>query len=175
MKFIPQIIANGSFDFWKSKDFQKLVNFDNVSQTEQDRIFNELEVSVLGLFILKYSHLEKQAIDSFLELMKEVGIEKKHLNTWKKLIDRRLKDYMEHYQIALDQTEKFKELNEVETRVIWSRIETITIDCLSHIRRGDPIEGDPLWKLLREWFLMLDLAFEKIMNDSKINIALGKS
>lgn len=41
-------------------------------------------------------------------------------------------------------------------RTIWARIETITIDCLSHIRRGDVKEDDPLWKLLRKWIITLD-------------------
>lgn len=175
MKVLGVLISQGSFDFWQDEKFRKLVDFDKISQTEQDRIFNELEVSVLGLFVLKFPHLEEQGVESFMELMREVGIADEFLKTWQELIDLRLKEYTEHYQLAIDETKDFDELRNKEERVIWSRIETITIDCLTHIRRGKVKKGDPLWKMLREWFLMLDFAMSKIVKDLKLDIPQATS
>lgn len=175
MHIVGQIIANAAFSFWQEEKFRMVVDFDKISQTEQDRIFNELEVSALGLFVLKYNHLEEQGVEAFLGLMKEVGIQEQFLKTWEQLIDLRLKEYIEDYQTAINETKNFDELKNKEERVIWSRIETITIDCLTHIRRGDVKEGDPLWKMLRGWFMMLDLAFNKVVQDAKLDIPAGKS
>jgi len=38
----------------------------------------------------------------------------------------------------------------------WVRIETITIDCLTHIRRGKVEKDDPLWKLIRKGLTTVD-------------------
>jgi len=41
---IAQLVANSAFEFWQRKDFRLYVKFHALSQTEQDRMFNELEV-----------------------------------------------------------------------------------------------------------------------------------
>ncbi len=175
MKVLGVLISQGSFDFWQDEKFRQQIDFEKISQTEQDRIFNELEVSVLGLGILKYPHLEEQIIDSFMDLMQEVGIQKEFLDTWRQLIDLRVREYTEDYQTAINETKDFKELKNKEERVVWSRIETITIDCLTHIRRGKVEKSDGLWKMLRDWFLMLDFAMEKIVKDLKLDIPQATS
>ncbi len=53
---IAQMIAQESFNLWERKDFRMYINFDNIDQTEQDRIFNELEVSLLGLYVLHFDY-----------------------------------------------------------------------------------------------------------------------
>jgi hypothetical protein len=135
-------------------------------------MFNELEVSVLGLFILHLdsalktvqdeqkivlSALQKDLASGFLQLLSSTGIEKKFIDQWKILIDMRLKEYREDFKTATKASEKMREFREEEAlRNVWARIETITIDSLSHIRRGEVKEGDPLWKLLRKWYITLD-------------------
>lgn len=46
--------------------------------------------------------------------------------------------------------------DEASLRIVWARIETLTIDCLTHIRRGNVKKDDPLWTLLRKWFIRMD-------------------
>ena len=170
---LAQVVASSSFEFWKRKDFQLYVDFGNLPQTEQDRMFNELEVSVLGLFFLHFDYavlaadkeykaalkfLQKEIIAAFLTLFRDLKIEEKFVKQWEELIDMRLKEYGEDFKIAFKESSQMAEFkgDEEDLRFAWARIETITIDCLTHIRRGKVEEKDPLWKLLRKWLITLN-------------------
>lgn len=171
-KNLAQVVASSSFEFFQRKDFRLYVDFNNLSKLEQDRIFNELELSVLGLFILSFDHviettsvpeqkivfssLQKDLPSAFLQIFVELGIEKKFIDQWKTLIDMRLSEYRKDMKTALEESSKWREFkNEKQSQANWAQIETITIDCLSHIRRGKVEEKDPLWKLLRKWLITL--------------------
>ncbi|MDO8499000.1 MAG: hypothetical protein Q7S44_04410 [bacterium] len=68
---VAEIVAQASYDLWKDEEFRKMVNFETLSQTEQDRIFNELEVTLLGLVFLQAEQqpllldTQKKVIDAF--------------------------------------------------------------------------------------------------------------
>lgn len=170
---LAESVASLAFEVWSRKDFRLFVNFHNISQTEQDRIFNELEVSILGLLILKFDdgilrkdkefglmleYFENKLIEGFLNLFRNLKLEEKYIKQWKMLIDMRLAEYRKDYKIATKESKKVKEFdkNEESLKISWARIETITIDCLTHIRRGNVEEKDPLWKFLRKWFINLE-------------------
>lgn len=170
---LAEAIASFAFDVWSRKDFRLFVNFPNISQTEQDRIFNELEVSILGLLILKFDdsisrkdkefalmleYFEDKLIQGFINLFRNLKVEEKFVKQWKILIDMRLVEYRKDYKIAIKESGKMKELDKKEEslKISWARIETITIDSLTHIRRGSIEEKDPLWKFLRKWFINLE-------------------
>lgn len=174
-----EIIAQSSFDLWQNKDFRNLVNFDSISQTEQDRIFNELEVSTLGLFVLNldnavqnskldetelfYSKLSKAVIEGFLNLYKKLNLPQEAISEWRILIDMRLEEYRKDFKIALKESEKIKEVKtDPELGALWAKVETITIDCLSHIRRGDVKKEDPLWRMIRKWLTQLEVILDKL-------------
>lgn len=181
---LAQVVASAAFEFWQRKDFRLYVGFENLSQTEQDRMFNELEVSILGLFVLQLESMEarspeeekktvfrmlkKDITSGFIQFMADQGIQKQYLSIWQKLIDMRLKEYRTDLQTALSESKSWKEFQgDEETRVTWARIETITIDCLTHIRRGNVQKDDPLWKLIRKWLISLDAQLQPI---AKINV-----
>lgn len=182
-KGIAQLAANSAFEFWQRKDFRLYVDFPHLSQTEQDRMFNEFEVSVLGLFYLQLEGamaetdkdyavvlriIRDEMVDGFLEIMSEAGVEKRYVKQWKVLIDMRLKEYQEDLKLAKKESSKWDEFKgDEDARMVWARIETITIDCLSHIRRGDVKEGDPLWKLIRKWLVTLDTQLHPIIEHAK--------
>lgn len=173
-----QFLAHASFDFWEQNEFRKLINFDSITQTEQDRIFNELEVSVLGLFVLNldyailhskadeqelfYSRLRGAMIEEFLNIYKKLGIEKRFLEQWRVLIDMRLEEYRTDFKIAQKESKKLKDFEDEELKGVWAKVETITIDALTHIRRGDVKKDDPLWRFLRKWFTSLEATFDKL-------------
>lgn len=175
---LAQYIAQSAFEFWERKDFRLYVKFHTLNQTEQDRMFNELEVSVLGLFILTLDDgmknpdeakkimigtIQKGLVSSFLSILKDTGIEEKYVKVWEELIAMRLKEYRRDLKLARKTSASWKELGDDEQmRGAWSRVETITIDCLTHIRRGDVKEGDPLWKLLRKWLITLHATIDQI-------------
>ncbi len=180
-KNLAQVVASSSFEFFQRKDFRLYVDFNNLSQTEQDRMFNELELSVLGLFILHFEHavlssekeeqrlvfkaLGKDLASAFVQLFIDLGIEKKFIDQWNMLIDMRLKEYREDFEAAMKESSGWKEFkNETQqTKITWARIETITIDCLTHIRRGKVEEKDPLWKLLRKWLISIEAQIAPMM------------
>lgn len=182
-KNLAQFVASTSFEFWQRKDFRLYVNFPNISQTEQDRMFNELEVSALGLIHLNLRDgvtvgkkgqaevlkiLDREVVESFLGIMHDAGIQKKFLSQWEKLIALRFKEYEGDLVIARKESKKWEELGKDEQiKNSWSRIETITIDCLTHIRRGKVEEKDPLWKLLRQWCITVDTTVSPIIQLAK--------
>ena len=169
---IAQVIPSASFEFWERKDFRLLVDFNRLSHTEQDRMFNELEVSLIGLFDLHLTYiasiaqpefkkvftlLQKELITSFISVMSQHGVELKHINIWQALIDIRLKEYWKDYRVVLKEASSWEEFAGNDAmRLHWARIETITIGCLQHIQQGNVNKNDKLWKLLRLWFITLD-------------------
>lgn len=173
---LAQVVASSSFDFWQRKDFRLYVNFENITQTEQDRMFNELEVTILGLYTLHLDYallvtakdyriviqaLQKEIVSGFLQLFLDSGVEQKFVKQWKMLIDMRFKEYREDYNTALKKSLFMKEFKrEEELRIAWARIKTMTIDCLTHIRRGKVEEKDPLWSLIRKWLITLDTSLQ---------------
>lgn len=179
-KNLAQFVAHSSFEFFQRKDFRLYVDFNKLSQTEQDRMFNELELSVLGLFILHLDHaisftqkeeqvlvfkaFRKDLAPAFVQLFIDLGIQRKFIDQWNVLIDMRFKEYRKDFEIAMKESSGWKELkNENQkTKITLARIETITIDCLTHIRRGDVKKDDPLWKLLRKWLITLDAQISPI-------------
>ena len=165
-------ISQSGFEFWQDSEFRKLVSFDSLSQTEQDRIFNEVVVTGLGLLVLYldgavaeitltkhqvyFDQLQKDSLKFFISYLEEIGIPKKFVKIWQKLIDMRLEEYREDYQLALGESSNWKEFKgDLKMRKTWAQIETVTIDGLSHIRRGKVKKDDPLWKMLRFWLLGL--------------------
>src|SRR3989344_1919097 len=149
---LAEAIASFAFDVWSRKDFRLFVNFPNIPQVEQDRIFNELEVSILGLLILKFDdgilrkdkefglmleYFKNKLIEGFLNLFRNLKVDEKYIKQWKTLIDIRLAEYRKDYKIAIKESRRMKEFekNEESIKISWARIETITIDCLTHIRR----------------------------------------
>jgi hypothetical protein len=178
-KRLAKYVASVSFEFWQRKDFRLYTNFAKLSQTEQDRIFNELEVTILGLFVLRFDYalgftddafkpviktMRREIVESFIMMFVELGVEKKYVDIWRKLIDMRLKEYREDLKIAMKESEDMPEFKGDEVlRSTWARVETITIDCLTHIRRGNVEEGDPLWKLLRKWVMVQDARLNELV------------
>ena len=181
---IAVLIAQRSYALWNGKEFRKLVSFESISQTEQDRIFNELEVTGLGF--LQF-HLQERAVSTgdesqskfyeelgervpvqFVENLRELGVSRKHVSLWRKLIKMRFQEYAEDLKLSYLGSARWKELQGKNTwfKSIWARIETLAIDSLHHIRRGKTDPHDPLWKVLRKWLAELEkdltLLFRKL-------------
>ena len=165
-------IANSGFALWQGKDFRSLVDFDKLSQTEQDRIFNEIEVTGIGLLVLyldsaiseivltehqrSFDELREASINFYIDYLTEIGVPKKFVKIWRQLIDMRTEEYRQDYQTALKESVNWKEFQgDLKLRKMWAQIETLAIDGLHHIRRGKTKTNDPLWKLLRFWLLSI--------------------
>lgn len=177
---LVKIIAQASYDLWENNNFREIIKFDSLSQAEKDRIFNELEVSILGLFILqvdsdrklsifldqKHTLLKfhKYLIIGFLDLYNNLNIEEIFIKQWKKLIDIRMEEYYKDFKLLLGESKSMKEFkkDDDEFKIIWARVETITLDCVSHIRLGKLDPQDPLIKFLQKWIVTFDTSFSKL-------------
>ena len=172
-KKLVEITSHSGFRYWKEEEFRKLVDFDNISQTEQDRIFNEIICSGLILAMMtlddissKNLALERKIVlsrvrdaipEGYTNTLKSLGVERKFVRIWKKLIDLRKNEYFKDLTLAKNETlaaEEFREYPEVKH--VWARIETIAINTLHHIRRGKTSPKDPLWRSLRLWLISLE-------------------
>lgn len=174
-KNLSQVIAEMSFKFWKEDKFRRFIDFERMSQTEQDRVFNELEVSALGLWLLKLDIIHEEStydddkkmiekirtglIAGFLKLYEDLGIESKFIKDWKTLIDMRLRQYRSDYKLLLSELKKNKDHKD-DAKVL-AMVQTIILDCVSHIRRGELEQDDPIIKLVRLWVLTLNKMFEE--------------
>ena len=173
---IAQIVPEVSYLLWQKTEFREMIDFNSISQTEQDRIFNELEVSFLGLFHLYLENLifqidnkeEAEVLEGikaslskgFLAIMTGLGIEEEFIKQWSDLIEMRLKEYQTGFKYLMENSKNIKEFEKNEgQKVVWARIETVTIDCISHIRHGKMEEKDPLKKYLQDWLTGVDQLF----------------
>ncbi|OGE74191.1 MAG: hypothetical protein A3I07_01420 [Candidatus Doudnabacteria bacterium RIFCSPLOWO2_02_FULL_42_9] len=142
-----------AFDLFRNIDFRSEINFDSLSQTEQDRIFNELVVTALCLVYFQTETLINFHEDFFREYLKEVkngiltaykeilksfGIEEKFLIDWDKLLQLRLDEYRRDFN------EHRHELPDVEEHNPW--ILVTAVGGFDHITRGRGQSDDPAYR-----------------------------
>ena len=178
---LAEIVAKISLTLYQKDDFRELISFEEISRPEQERIFNELQVSFLGLMVLYLENLEsdlkeqlvlnntnlsiskinESLISGFLEIYREIGIDEKFVKMWEALIEMRLTEYRNDYKIALKESKNLPNFKKGDERlaVRWARTETLTIDCATHIRKGKFPLKDPLRKCLMEWFINTESIF----------------
>lgn len=166
-----------AYQVFINPDFRELVNFEQQSQVEQDRIFNELVVTaIIYLMLIVDSRLKCEQIipdrirfwmklldlvpDLYVDYLKGLGIAGQHLDIWKKLIDLRWKEYQEEQKNTRSAwTMEFAEhpdkavLNDLAVR-----LETVTVGVIFHITRGKANlnADDPLRRHLRTWLGTLE-------------------
>lgn len=62
---LAQASAASAFDVFRNRQFRRLARFDQLSETEQDRIFNELVVASLVLIMLILEAPDLRVADEF--------------------------------------------------------------------------------------------------------------
>ncbi|MFZ5365971.1 MAG: hypothetical protein ACOZBZ_01630 [Patescibacteria group bacterium] len=166
---LVQAASNQAFKLFRDKKFREFAEFEKLDKTEQDRIFNELVVSYLVLLMLTLEapdlHGEQELKEYFLivkdeipkahlDYLKDLGIEKRYLEDWKKLIQMRYDEYssdkLEARKAAMEIESKEKELT-VEGLAdiqLFLPVQTVAIGCHHHILRGKTEGKDELFKLI---------------------------
>ena len=157
-KHITEIIAQESFKLFQDKKLRKLTNFEEIDQTEQDRIFNEIVVTGISLAILMFETLAKMASGSvkqhYLELqietasrysnwLKEMGTPQDLADIWKELIKLRTDEYRKDYEEYKDQIGSPWQTNP------WLFV--VAIGGFHHITRGKGKPSDELFKIVIQW------------------------
>lgn len=173
-------VVHSAFRVYKDEEFRDQFNFFSLDKVEQDRLFNELEITALCflLFILdsanEWARFEKvifwqkvrqRVIKDFLNWLKELKIPSQHTLLWRKVIKMRYNEYREDwpkiYQVAGLADPKFIKSNKERRKKGYVRIMTIAIGALYHLRRGKTSPKDAFFKELRTWLEVLNSQLEE--------------
>lgn len=186
---LSQAAASAAYHFFKDKGFRKLAGFDRLSQTEQDRIFNELVVANLVLFMLVFEAPDLRVADeqrgyltgvtkripqAYVKNLKELGIEAKYLKDWKKLIDMRYEEYARDRHdvraaaMELESKERTLNMDSLSKIQILVPVQTVAIGCHDHICRGKTAGKDDLFKLILQSLTQFYFEFRMKIEGVKI-------
>jgi hypothetical protein len=194
--------ASGSaFQLFKDKKFRQLAGFEKISQTEQDRIFNELVVAfvVLIMLILEapdlrvdrgfhgyLSDLIKKIPKAHHDYLRVSGVKKKHLREWKKLITIRYEEYARDKHdvraaaMQIEASEKGLDLDDLSKIQMLVPVQAVAIGCHHHICRGETDGQDDLFKAtlreLSKFYVQIRLHLEggKITPFTRARVALKR-
>ena len=182
---LTQAAAQSAFGLFREKEFRRLASLERLSQTEQDRIFNELMVAflVLNMLLLEAPDLkvEKESRDylatvgktilkAHVEHLKTLGVEADHLRDWEKLIAIRYEEYARDRHdvraaaMELESAEKKLDLHDLAKIQLLVPLQAVAIGCHHHICRGETKGLDELFKLtlksLSAFYVELRIRFE---------------
>lgn len=165
---LAQAAAGSAFHLFRDKQFRQSAGFDQLSQTEQDRIFNELMVAGLVLIMLVseapdlrvaeefrgyLSKLSQKIPQAHLDRLKTLGVETRYLRDWKKLINLRYDEYArDRHEVRaaamqIESSEKALDLDDLSKIQMLVPVQTVAIGCHHHICRGETKGRDELFKL----------------------------
>lgn len=165
---LAEAAAGAAYELFYDKEFRRLANFERLSQTEHDRIFNELVVSFVVLIMLLVeapdlrvsrefkdylAGLSKAVSKAHVESLRKLGIESTHLRDWEKLIAMRYEEYArEKHEVRaaamkIESSEKGLDLDGLSKIQLLVPVQAVAIGCHHHICRGDTTGSDELFKL----------------------------
>lgn len=173
-EMLDQAASAWAFKLFEDKQFRKLAKFEDISQLERDRIFNELVLANLTLIMLTleardiqlfkrqpelkgyYSSVQEEIPLAHLRQLSEYGIEPKHLKLWKKLIRIRFDEYSESRLTAraaameIEARELKRDLaaEDLDNIHLMLPLNTVAIGAFVHICRGKTDGRDDLLKLI---------------------------
>lgn len=154
---------------FNDKTYGKLAGLRGMSQLEQDRILNELILAGITVIMLtleapdlrthpdlkEYFRMLKDEIPkAHLEQLKELGIEKKHVKLWKKLIAMRFEEYakdrLDARSAAMEYDSRKKDLTskDLDDIHLFLPAFTVAVGCHHHIFRGKTKGYDLAFKFL---------------------------
>jgi hypothetical protein len=157
-----------AFQLFQDRKFRRSAGFNQLNQTEQDRIFNELVVAsiVLIMLILEapdlrvaaelrgyLSALNKRIPEAHLDYLKSLGVEKKYIQQWEKLIDMRYEEYSRDRHdvraaaMQIESSEKRLDLDDLSKIQMLVPVQAVAIGCHHHICRSKTEGRDDLFKL----------------------------
>ena len=193
--------AGAAFKLFRDKQFRKLAGFNRLSQTEQDRIFNELVAANLALVMLLldapdlrvepdkrvYFHkLCGKIGPAYMGVLKGMGVEREHQNIWRKLLDMRHAEYdLDRHKaralsMQLSAEEGKQGLDELDNIQMMAPVHAVAIGCHRHVCRGETEGKDELFKLTTraqgEFYLELRIKLEggRITPLDRVRMAVGR-
>lgn len=165
---LAQAAAGSAFQLFRDKQFRRLAGIEQLSQTEQDRVFNELVVAfvvlimllleapdlrVSGEFRAYLAALNKTIPKAHVDHLRTLGVETNHLRDWEKLIAMRYEEYARDRHdvraaaMQIESSEKGLDLDDLSKIQMLVPVQAVAIGCHHHICRGDTEGRDDLFKL----------------------------
>jgi len=178
--FIVKETADSARKVFNDTLFQKLAGVKESDTEEQNRIFNEVQVTGIVYSMIfteqKRKYLNEDRANLWREVVQkipeafyiwlfELGLEQKHIDTWKKLITLRLKEYQEG-MVEMKNVFKKDLANEPNKKIkeIFYSLEAVAIGGMLHITRGKTITDDPLKSHMLSWLGTLHMDLAKKIN-----------
>ena len=198
---LAKAAASSAFHLFKDRQFRRLADLEQLSQTEQDRIFNELMVAFLVLIMLAleapdlripgefrdyYAALNKKIPKAHIDELRHLGVERKHLKTWKKLINMRYEGYARDRHdvraaaMEIESSDKGLDIDGLSKIQMLVPVQAVAIGCHHHICRGRTEGRDELFKLtlksLSKFYVEIRVRFEggEITPLTRARVALKK-
>ncbi|MFH1124712.1 MAG: hypothetical protein V1758_13740 [Pseudomonadota bacterium] len=166
---LSQAAAGSAFHLFNDEQFRRLAGFERLSRTEQDRIFNELVVASLVLIMLVFEApdlriagesrdylggLKKRIPRAYVDGLRDLGVETKHLRDWEKLIAMRYEEYagdrhgVRAAAMEIESSEGTLNLDALSKIQMLVPVQAVAIGCHHHICRGETEGKDTLFKLI---------------------------
>jgi hypothetical protein len=165
---LVQFASRSAFQLFNDNRFRRLARFEQLSQVEQDRIFNELVVAsvvlimlvleapdlrVAGEFRNYLADLHKKIPQAHIDSLRTLGVKTKNLRDWEKLIALRYEEYARDKHdvraaaMQIESAEKGLGLDDLSKIQMLVPVQAAAIGCHHHICRGDSEGRDELFKL----------------------------
>jgi len=171
VKKMRSTVLISAYKFWENEEVRKSINFNEIEQEEQDRIYNEIMATALVGAILLFEAMEKTPKNEkfsdkigdlrvefkqhYIDYLSGLNLSQEKVEMWGQLIDMRLEEYKRH----MAQYRKYL-VEDME----WFQV--VATGGLHHIRRGKPQgKDDPLFKLLRTWLKIMSEDVVKLVNE----------
>jgi hypothetical protein len=163
---LSQAAATSAYELFRDKQFRRTAGLERLSQSEQDRIFNELVVAFLVLIILLLeapdlrvpgelrsylAGVNKRISEAYVENLKTLGVETDHLRDWEKLISMRYEEYardkheVRKAAMQIESAEKSLDLDALSKIQLLVPVQAVSIGCHHHICRGNTAGQDALF------------------------------
>ena len=199
---LAQSAAGAAFHLFREKPFRRLAGFEQLSQAEQDRIFNELVVAFVALIMLLLEAPDLRVAGEFRDYLAglnqaipkahvnylgTLGVETNHLRDWEKLMAMRYEEYARDRHdvraaaMQIESAEKGLDLDDLSKIQMLVPVQAVAIGCHHHICRGKTEGRDDLFKLtlrsLSIFYVELRVRFEggKITPLTRARVALKRA
>jgi len=168
---LAQAAAASAFSLFRDQQFRRVAGFERLSETEQDRTFNEVVVAYLVLIMLLLEApdlrvaeefrsylrgLQKKIPKAYVEYLREQGVEPRYLPDWEKLITMRYDEFgrdrhdVRAAAMEIESSEKSLTLDSLSNIQMLVPVQAVAIGCHQHIYRGVTDGRDELFKLILE-------------------------
>ena len=198
---LSQVASAAAYELFCDKEFRRIVDFERLSQAEQDRIFNELVVAFLALVMLLleapdlrvapelrnyFAELKDRIPAAYVGQLKSLGVEAQHLRDWEKLISLRYEEYardkheVRSTAMQIESAEKTLDLEGLSKIQLLVPVQAVAIGCHDHICRGNTAGQDDLFKRilnsLSKFYVELRIRFEggKITPLTRARVAIKR-